>query len=66
MKSRLPSSQSGQVLVEYVLLLIIVVSVASIIVGGMVGRSEDSPGVVIRAWTSILGTIAADLPEIVE
>lgn len=54
-------SQKGQVVVEYVLLLIVLVSVASILVKGLVGRTGE-PGVVIQTWSGLLTTIAQDTP----
>ncbi len=59
------NNDRGQVVVEYVLLLIVLVSVATTIVGSLIG-STGNPGTVIKAWNSLLLTIAQDLPERVE
>lgn len=51
---------SGQIVVEYVMLLLVVVFLAFLITSTMVSRNPDSPGFLIQAWYSILQTIAAD------
>jgi hypothetical protein len=55
-------SQSGQVIIEYVLLLVIIVGLSSLIVTQMASRNEDSPGFLIRQWNEIIKQIAADDP----
>ncbi|WII72315.1 hypothetical protein QJS83_00345 [Bdellovibrio sp. 22V] len=55
--------QSGQIVVEYVLLLVIAVSVAALLVSQLVSRSEDDPGVLTAKWQSILTTIGEDVPD---
>lgn len=52
----------GQAVIEYVLLLVVLVSIALVIVGGLVGRTGE-PGVVIKAWSGLLTTIAQDYPD---
>lgn len=58
------NNQRGQLLVEYVLILIILILVASTIVGQLVGKSE-SPGMVISAWVNVQKVIGDDLPDVV-
>lgn len=53
-------SQRGQIVVEYVLLLIVGLSVAMLITSQMVSRSPDSPGFVIRKWLSIIELVGSD------
>ncbi|MCB0410897.1 MAG: hypothetical protein KDD22_00105, partial [Bdellovibrionales bacterium] len=62
MKAALRSSQNsrGQIVVEYVLLLIIAVSVAFLMTSQMVSRSEESPGFVISKWKGLIDAIGAD------
>lgn len=55
-------NQKGQVMVEYILILVILISIATVIVSGLVGRG-DNPGFVITTWNSLLETIAQDLPD---
>lgn len=61
-KQRL-GNQSGQVIVEYVLLLVIGVAMAALITRVMVSRSPDSPGFLIVKWTQIIRTIGEDYPD---
>ncbi len=56
----------GQMVVEYVLLLVVVVGLASFIVSRVVSRSSDSPGFLMVKWNQILKTIGEDKPDSVE
>jgi hypothetical protein len=51
------------VIVEYVLLMVIAVAVAALISRELVSRQEDSPGILVEKWHSILQTIGDDLPD---
>lgn len=51
---------SGQIVLEYVLLLIVAVSVATLITSMMVNRNPNSPGFLIRKWSAIITTIGRD------
>lgn len=53
-------SERGQVVVEYVLLLVASVAMAMIITRLMVGRDPGNPGFVISAWNAIVEEIGAD------
>lgn len=55
--------QSGQIVVEYVLLLVIGVGVATLITSRMVSRNPNSPGFLIVKWTQILQAIGNDTPD---
>lgn len=55
-------NQRGQVIVEYVLLLIILITIAFVIVGGLIGNGGE-PGTVVKTWRGVLKTIAEDNPE---
>ncbi len=52
--------ERGQVVVEYVLLLVASVTVALLITRLMVGRDPGNPGFVISAWNQIVQEIGAD------
>ena len=52
--------QQGQIIVEYVLLLIVAVAVAAILVNVMVSRDQSEPGFLIRKWDQILRFIGDD------
>ena len=53
-------NERGQVVVEYVLLLVASVTIALVITRLMVGRDPGNPGFVISAWNSIVQEIGAD------
>ena len=56
-------NQSGQVIVEYVLLLVIGVAMAALITRVMVSRNPDTPGFLIVKWSQIIKTIGEDYPD---
>lgn len=51
---------AGQVVVEYVLLLVVAVMMATIIITAMVKRDPDNPGFLIKKWSEIQKAIAED------
>lgn len=55
--------QSGQIVFEYVLLLVVGVSVAMFITSTMVSRSAESPGFLVRKWVDIIKLIGEDTPD---
>lgn len=54
--------QDGQVVVEYVLLLVVAVALATIVVTQVVQRDPDSPGFLIKKWGDIQKAIGDDDP----
>lgn len=62
MKAQLqrPRNQRGQVIIEYVLLMVIAVSLAVILTRDLVSRNPDNPGILTQKWYSILDTIGKD------
>ncbi len=54
---------SGQIIVEYLLLLIIAVGIAILISNTMVSRNPDSPGFLITKWYKIINMIGRDPVE---
>lgn len=58
------NNQTGQILVEYVLLLVIGVALAALITSTMVSRNPDSPGFLISKWSQIIQTIGQDEPDV--
>jgi len=58
-------NQSGQILVEYILLLLIAVSCAMILTTSLVGRRSDvgDSGILIKSWHKIITAIGNDLPD---
>lgn len=56
-------NKRGQILVEYLLLMVIAVACATIMIKGLVGRSDAKPGVVIKQWDKVIHIIGNDLPD---
>lgn len=52
--------QSGQIVVEYVLLLAVAVILAALITKTMISGSKDSPGFVLSAWKNVVEAIGSD------
>lgn len=61
--NRLKVSGQGQVIVEYVLLLVIIVGLGTFIISQMASRNEESPGFLIGQWNAIIRQIGADDPN---
>jgi hypothetical protein len=58
------SNRRGQILVEYILLMVISVSCAALLTKALVGRGDDGQrGIVIKQWDKILKVIGNDLPD---
>ena len=57
---KLGQSKKGQIVVEYVLLLVVSVTIALVITQTMVSRSSDSPGFLIKKWAQLIHFIAVD------
>ncbi len=57
------SNQKGQIIVEYVLLLLVVVAIAAGIVRMVASRDPSDPGFLIDAWDRMLNTIGNDLSD---
>lgn len=55
--------QSGQIVVEYILLLVVGVGVATIITSQMVSRNPNRPGFLIVKWLDIIKTVGADTSD---
>lgn len=69
MQARNPSPHSilhghgGQIVVEYVLLLVIGVTIAVLITSTMVSRNPDSPGFLVKKWSDIIQLIGQDTAD---
>ena len=53
----------GQMVVEYVLLLVVSIAMAALMVRLMVSRSPDNPGLIIHKWQQLIEFVATDDPE---
>jgi uncharacterized protein (UPF0333 family) len=56
-------NQRGQIVVEYVLLMVVGVALAALITTMMVSRNPESPGFLVRKWFEIIRTIGADTAD---
>lgn len=56
-------SQSGQIVIEYVLLLVIAATIAAVLLRGLASRSSDHPGIVVERWIDIQTEIGAEIPD---
>lgn len=56
-------NRRGQLVVEYILLLVVAVTIAALLVRGLASRSESSPGIVVERWKKIQEEIGNDLPD---
>jgi|GEM_PF-1876980 len=53
----------GQILVEYLLLMVIAVACATLLTKSLIGRGDSNQGMIIKAWNGILKNISNDLPD---
>ena len=56
----------GQVVVEYILLLMVGVIIATLITNFMVSRNSEEPGFLIKKWREIIRFIGEDYPDEIE
>jgi hypothetical protein len=56
-------SNSGQIVVEYVLLLVVAVTLAILITKLVISPKKDNPGFVINAWEAMIQQIGVEMPD---
>ncbi len=63
--NRTLNNQAGQILVEYLLLMVIAVGCATLLIKGLVGRGDvgASRGIIVQQWDRILHIIGNDIPD---
>ena len=61
--SKLLRQKKGQLIVEYVLLIFIVVSIATLMTRMLVGRGEGDNGIIITKWSQMLNMVGQDLGD---
>lgn len=65
-RGQIRSTEGGQIIVEYVLLLVVAVSIALVIVTRLVKRDSEDPensGALIKKWQNIQQGVAEDVPN---
>lgn len=55
--------RGGQIVIEYVLLLVVGVAVATLITSQMVSRNPDNPGFLVKKWLDIIQAIGKDTAD---
>lgn len=56
-------NQKGQIVVEYVLLLVVAVSISALLVSELVSRNPEDPGILVSKWHAILKVVGDDVPD---
>ena len=56
-------NRKGQVVVEYVLLLVIAVGIAAFLVKQLISRNSDDPGIIVSKWYNIMKVVGEDKPD---
>lgn len=56
---------AGQVIVEYLLIMVLVVALASTLTKTLVGRGDagSDQGMIIKSWSRLIKVIGQDLPD---
>ena len=53
----------GQLIVEYILLIFIVVVIASVLTKSLVGRGDGESGLIINKWSQMIQMVGEDLGD---
>ena len=59
-------SEGGQIVVEYVLLLVVAIMAATIIARAMISTDTADPGFVLSTWSKVIQAIGADHADDIE
>ncbi len=57
------AGERGQIAIEYVLILVVAVTIAVTLSKGLVGRDPADPGLIVQSWVNILRTVGQDLAD---
>lgn len=57
------SKKSGQVLVEYILLMVIAIGLSTLLTKKLISRKGSETGIIVDAWNRILVQIGRDVPD---
>lgn len=55
--------QKGQVVIEYVLLLVVGMGIVAILLSQLVKRDASNPGMLVAKWQALLQVIGNDVPD---
>ena len=64
--TRRKNREAGQIVVEYVLLLVVAITAATLIVKAMISSDANNPGFVLSTWSKVIQAIGADHPDDIE
>lgn len=54
----------GQVIVEYLLIMVLMVAIAATLTKKLVGRGDDdNQGLIVKSWSRMIKAIGNDLPD---
>lgn len=56
-------SERGQVIIEYVLLMVVALGLAAIIMKSVINRDPSNPGFLMKKWQTLVEQIGADDPN---
>ena len=62
-KNIIPAGASGQIVVEYVLLMVVGVSIAAMITTTVVSRNPENPGFLVKKWVDMIQLIGEDTAD---
>lgn len=54
---------SGQLIIEYVLILAMSAVIAGVLANTMASRDPDNPGAIITGWSKVIQAIGADVVD---
>lgn len=56
-------NRKGQIVVEYVLLMVVAVGLSALLVSQLISRNTDEPGILVAKWHAIMKVIGDDVPD---
>lgn len=63
LRDSIPAGTGGQIVVEYVLLLVVGVSIAALITSTVVSRNPENPGFLVKKWIDMIKLIGEDTAD---
>lgn|GEM_PF-2221771 len=55
--------ESGQIIIEYVLLLVVAITIAALVTKAMISSDQGNPGFVLTTWSKVIQAIGADTAD---